>query len=58
MIDIAKAFSRNGRALIKHKSMTRIGLEKSSKVYISLVAITGASILMLDSWATIKSLFK
>ena len=58
MIDISKALSRNGRALTKHKSMTRIGLEKSSKLYIALLAVTGAGILVLDSWATFKSSIK
>ena len=58
MIDIAKALSRNGRALTKHKSMTRIGLEKSSKQYIAPLAIIGAGVLILDSWATFKSSVK
>lgn len=58
MIDIAKALSRNGRALTKHKSMTRIGLEKSSKLYIAPLAIIGAGVLILDSWATFKSSVK
>ena len=58
MVDMLKTLSRNSRALTKHKSMTRIGLEKSAKLYVPLLAVTTAFLMMLDSLATFKSSVK
>lgn len=55
MREILNTLSKSSRALTPHKSIVRVSMEKSSKLWIAPLAILGAGMLILDAIATWKS---
>jgi hypothetical protein len=55
IIETLKTVARGGKGLVKNKSMTRVSLEKSSKIYVPILGIIAAGMLLLDSFSTYRS---
>ena len=55
MREILNTLSKSSRALNTHKSILRVSIEKSSKLYVAPVSIIAAVMLIMDTCATWKS---